>query len=226
MDAVQIRELGRFSLAIFTCGPIRTHVYVLFCPARGEAVLVDAAPGSCDVLGPFLRRLGLSPVALLLTHGHWDHTAQAARFQDLSIPVHGSIEDLERFRHPDTSQSYAAQRWEVLPCEPDVKLSGGETLSLMGIDWTVIATAGHTPGGLVYYLGDCALAFTGDSLFYETIGRSDFPYGDGPLLIRHLLERVLCLPDETLCAPGHGQLTTVGHERTHNPFLRSAAEAV
>lgn len=224
MGEVEIRRFGRWRLAIFTCGPIRTHTYLFFCPDSGAAVLVDAAPGSSRAVNDFVLSQPVTIGALLLTHGHWDHTAEAAKFQAQTMPVYGSFADWDRFLSPDISLSYAAQRCEVLPCEPDVALRGGENLRLMDLNWKVIETAGHTPGGLVYYLADCGLAFTGDSLFYETIGRSDFPYGNGSFLVRHLRERVLVLPDGTVCAPGHGQLTTIGHERQANPFLIADSE--
>ena len=105
---------------------------------------------------------------------------------------------------------------------PDRTLAGGETLSMGGVDWRVVHTPGHSPGGITLYSPDLATAIVGDTLFAGSIGRSDFPTSDERTLHRSIRESIYTLPDDTVVLPGHGPPTTVGREKRTNPFVRGA----
>jgi len=98
-------------------------------------------------------------------------------------------------------------------------LAAGQTVELDGSRWMIFDTSGHSPGGRTFYCAELGMAFVGDALFAGSIGRTDFHHSDGPRLIRNLREKLMILPDETRVLSGHGPETTIGHERTTNPFV-------
>jgi glyoxylase-like metal-dependent hydrolase (beta-lactamase superfamily II) len=203
----------------FICGPIANNCYLAV--RDGESVLVDAPIGSMASYEKFTETSANELRGLLLTHGHWDHMAEAALFQKkYSVPVYANEGDLPMLLNPDAMRSYSVPAVEILPCRPDVAVCDGDKLQLLGSEWIVRSVAGHTPGGVVYGVEDEKLLFSGDSLFRGTVGRSDLPGGNGELLIEQLLERVMSLPDWVNVLPGHGHTTTIGEERRHNGHLK------
>jgi glyoxylase-like metal-dependent hydrolase (beta-lactamase superfamily II) len=213
-----MREL---SCKRFQCGPIRTNVY-LITNSQGHGVLIDAAPGSFAAYQEFSEKNPNHLEAVLLTHGHWDHFLDAAHFQRLGIPVYVSTADGAWIGQDEYVQTFAPSELNGLPCRANFFVKNGDLLSLLGVNWQVIAVGGHSPGGISYYLPAMYWAFTGDSLFSGTIGRTDIPGGDSVRLIREIRERLLPLPSETQIFPGHGFGSTIGAEKMHNPYLRNA----
>jgi len=195
-------------------GPIGTNCYLVRRPGAAEAVLVD--PGADSVTIRFeLAQLGASCVAILITHGHWDHLGAVADLAEgTGAPVHmaeGERELLERigdFTPPGlVLRSYT----------PDVLLAGDETLDLAGISFETTSVPGHSPAHLAFAADGCL--FSGDVLFAGSVGRTDFPGSDCETLlvsIRRLFERY---PPDTVVHPGHGPATTLGRELASNPFL-------
>jgi glyoxylase-like metal-dependent hydrolase (beta-lactamase superfamily II) len=169
----------------------------------------------------FLEETSASAVALLLTHGHWDHMADASIFQEkYSVPVHVHGDDLSIMRDPPSAMNYSVQGVEIPGCEPDVIIGDGDKLQLLGTEWIIRSVAGHTPGGVVYYVPEWKFLFSGDVLFRGKIGRSGMKSRDGTLLIEQLRLKVLTLPEDVEVLPGHGAATTVGEEARTNPSLR------
>ncbi|MDR0428579.1 MAG: MBL fold metallo-hydrolase [Puniceicoccales bacterium] len=204
----------------FRCGPIRTNVYLVLDKELGKSVLIDAAPESLQTYGQFCKNHSHALESVLITHCHWDHFADAARFQEKKVPIYGSEEDGKWMASDEFVQKFSPVEWNVLPCHCDHFLKHDDRLQLLGRDWHVIAVGGHTPGGICYHLPSKNWLFSGDSLFHETVGRSDLPGSNGAQLLREIRVHLLCLPDETEVFPGHGMATTIGHERVHNPFLQ------
>jgi hydroxyacylglutathione hydrolase len=205
------------SLAVdrYELGPIGTNCYVVRA-SRGadEAVVVDPG-GEVTQLRLELARGGARCVAILITHGHFDHLGGVADLADATgAPVH-MAED-ERLLLEDVN-SFVPPGVRLRPHTPDVLLRGDETLELAGITFATLLVPGHSPGHLAYYADGCL--FSGDVLFAGSVGRTDLPGADWETLvasIRTLTER---FAPGTTVYPGHGPPTTLAAELDRNPFL-------
>lgn len=182
----------------------------------GKAWIVD--PGSeATLIAAQLAKKNLVPAGILLTHAHFDHiggvNALEKRFPGL--PVYIGEKDIPVLTHPFNQLSP-----DYPPISKPTNLHGvteATTIAeLPGLK--IIETPGHTPGGVCYYFAEEKLLLSGDTLFAGSVGRTDFPGGDMATLMNSL-EKLKALPDETTVIPGHGGLTTVGEEKTSNPFL-------
>ena len=214
----------------FPAAAFGTNCYVL-APDEGEQCLV-VDPG-IDVVGQLdevLVQHRLRPVAVLLTHGHLDHTFSVTPVcgaRDLPAYIHG--EDAYRLADPLSTLSpefLAAFGGTLAWTEPDDvrPLRDGDVLELAGLSLTVAHAPGHTEGSVLFSLPSTAemapVCLTGDVLFAGSIGRTDLPGGDPAAMLTSLRTRILPLRDETIVLPGHGPQTTIAHERAINPFLR------
>lgn len=196
-------------------GPIATNCYLV---RRGvsatEAVVVDPS-GSAAELRLTLARLGARCVAILVTHGHYDHLLGVADLAEgTGAPVYMPEGERALLEEPD---AYATPGARVRPWTPEVLLRGGESLKLAGIDFRVLSVPGHSPAHLAYVADGCV--FSGDVLFAGSVGRTDLPGGDWETLIASIGALVRELPPETVVYPGHGPPTTLGAELARNPFL-------
>jgi hydroxyacylglutathione hydrolase len=198
----------------FVGGIFDTNAYLIQTPEGN--ILIDAPTGSSD----WIRDLGIRLDMLVLTHGHFDHFDDAAKikrackcqvaFHKDGIPL---ITDPDFFKN----KGYFL---ETEPVQPDFLIEETSQLDLCGIPFRVLLVPGHCPGSLCFYSARHEILFDGDVLFAGSVGRSDFPGGDHPLLIRGIREKILTLPDKTAVLPGHGPQTTIGEERRNNPFLQ------
>lgn len=199
----------------------QTNTYVIAPERGGPAVVVDAPPAPSGVLD-LLSRHDLTPVALLLTHGHVDHmggSGELARNTKLATYVHPE----DDFLTLDPASQLRALFGMMPPGEYGAPrkrhdLKHGDVLSLAGLELEVIHTPGHTPGHCCFRLATEEWLFSGDQLFAGSIGRTDLPGGSMPELMRSMRERVMTLPDDTRVLPGHGPETTMARERYTNPF--------
>jgi glyoxylase-like metal-dependent hydrolase (beta-lactamase superfamily II) len=222
----------------FPAAAFGTNCYVI-APAPGEECLVvDPGIGVLDRLAEVLREMRLRPAAVLLTHGHIDHVYSVTPVCTThSVPalIHG--DDAYRLEDPIASldpalvamfeqQFGSAATW----AEPDDvrPLSDGEPVKLAGLEVGVAHAPGHTEGSVVFTLDDVpdgvdaavgSTVLSGDVLFAGSIGRTDLPGGDHSAMLRSLRDVVLPMPDDRLVLPGHGPATTIGRERTTNPYL-------
>ena len=175
-------------------------------------MLID--PAACD---PEIKRSikagGIDVLCTLNTHGHADHIAGDAAF---GYPVY--IHELDEPCLSDARRNLSFMTGsDVMPPVTGKLLRDGDIIDIGGIRFEVIHTPGHTPGGICLRCGD--VLFSGDTLFYEGVGRTDAPGGDHEALIRSIRERLMALPDTVRVFPGHGPETTIGHERRCNGFL-------
>jgi hydroxyacylglutathione hydrolase len=190
----------RLDVSQLVLGPYQSNCYVVRRGGAGAAVVVD--PG-WEGEGPRIVAAlgGAGCAAILVTHGDIDHVGAVAELAEATgAPVH-----------------FPASETGDLGREPDVLLSGDETLSLAGLELETVCVPGHTPGHVAFFANGCL--FSGDVLFAGSVGRTDRPGGDWETLtasIRTLIERY---PQETTVYPGHGPATTLGRELETNPFL-------
>jgi hydroxyacylglutathione hydrolase len=198
-----------------TLGPLATNCYVVRSDhAATEAVVVDPS-GPASEIRLALASLGASCVAILVTHGHFDHILGIADLAEgTGAPVHAPAGERSLLEHPDR---YTPAGIVVRPWTPDVLLAGGERLDLAGVQFHVLSVPGHSPAHLAYVTEGNALS--GDVLFAGSVGRTDLPGGDWPTLLASIRLLADSLPPETAVHPGHGPATTLGAEIAANPFL-------
>ncbi|MFN2495589.1 MAG: MBL fold metallo-hydrolase [Pseudonocardiaceae bacterium] len=219
-------------VAGFPTGSFQANCFVLAPSAGGPCVVVDPGEGSEPPLNEVLRQHRLTPVAVLLTHGHYDHVFAVAPVCDgHDIPAWIHPEDRVLLTDPLRALSADARQFfggRVVLREPrEVRtLDDGIFLELAGLTLTVDHTPGHTRGSVTFRSATDegkGLLVSGDTLFAGSIGRTDFPGGDHQQILASLRDKILVLDDETLVLPGHGPTTTIGRERASNPFLRGLA---
>jgi glyoxylase-like metal-dependent hydrolase (beta-lactamase superfamily II) len=195
-------------------GPIETNCYLVRTPGGNEAVVVDPS-GDAAAIRLELASRGARCVAILVTHGHWDHLGGIADLAEgTGSPVHMPESERDRLERPG---DFTPSGVYVKPHTPEVTLAGGESLSLAGIAFTTVAVPGHSPGHLAF-AADGAL-FSGDVLFAGSVGRTDLPGSDWDTLLASIRTLVDSYPADTVVYPGHGPSTTLGREVATNPFL-------
>lgn len=196
-------------------GPIGTNCYVVRRDVSAdEAVVVDPS-GDATELRLTLARMGARCVAILVTHGHFDHLLGVADLAEgTGAPVH--MPEGERTLLEDPT-AFTPPGITVRPYTPDVLLDGGESLELAGIRFEALSVPGHSPAHLAYAADGCL--FSGDVLFAGSVGRTDLPGADWETLLASIESLVGAFPAETVVYPGHGPATTLGAELARNPFL-------
>jgi hydroxyacylglutathione hydrolase len=194
-------------------GPFEVNCYLAWNPGTRTCLILD--PGDdADEIVEEIQTLELQPVGILLTHAHVDHIRGVGPVASrLDIPVWVHPADRALYASPDNALNPWLPKAENLPPISDVPNS------LPGLEFTAIHTPGHTPGGVCYYFANSAILFSGDSLFAASVGRSDLPGGNHETLITSITSQLLGLPPETKVHCGHGPSTTIGQEKTSNPFL-------
>jgi hydroxyacylglutathione hydrolase len=231
-------------------GRWQTNCWVVGDRDRGTAVVIDPGEHGATEVPAMLRRAGVACEAILLTHGHLDHVwavPDLARSLDVPVLLHPD----DRWLWDDPAAGFGVPpqvlvdelgltEWDP-PSERLQDVRDGAALSFAGIRFDVVHNPGHTPGHVTFLgreldrapvtfsLGEAERAsddvlFSGDLLFAGSIGRTDFPRGSTPDMVRSLADTVLPLEDDTLVLCGHGPDTTIGRERASNPFLRQAIE--
>lgn len=190
--------------------PLGANCYLLKATGRSDGLIIDPG-GASDAVIDACTRLGMTPKAILLTHGHFDHVGGVsgllAAFPDLPVYAHAG----------DVSPVEGQLTWQSVPSW--VELHDNDELSLAGIQLQVLHTPGHSKGSVVFRAEDSL--FTGDTLFCGSMGRTDFPGGDAGEMVSSL-RRLGELEGDFTVYPGHDRATTLAAERQHNPYLREA----
>lgn len=218
----------------FALGAYQTNCYVLRRSEDATDCLIVDAGFDSERLVNFLQEQKLNPVALILTHGHIDHIAGVNllryKFANVKVCIHKF--DAEMLEEPIsnlsamTGVSYTAAPADMTlpaPASSDTSRGGGtdrDMIELAGLKLEVIHTPGHTPGGISLYSAEYGVVFSGDALFADSVGRTDFPGGSMTQLVSSIKDKLLTLPDETKVYPGHGPATTIAREKSYNQFLR------
>lgn len=207
------------NVQILPVTPFQQNAALLWDDVSKEAVLTDVG-GEAERLLEAVETHQLNLKAIWLTHGHLDHASGVEELTTLQpVPVLGPHQADNYWLQalPDVTASYGFPISQ--PFIPTRWLKEGEALKVGEHTFIVFHIPGHTPGHVVFYSQANKLLLAGDVLFRESIGRTDFPGGNHSDLIRGIQEKLLSLPDDTRVLPGHGPMTTIGHEKQHNPFL-------
>lgn len=208
----------------FVCNMVHENTYLLWDETSGEAALVDCGAFYEEerrAISDFIRSHDLKLCHLFNTHAHFDHLF-GADFVERSYGVKPEISRLE----VPTYEAAVSQMQQFIGGEYLLKLpesgpcfADGDELHVGQIRLQVIATPGHTPGGVCFYIPEEQVLFSGDSLFRNAVGRCDLPGGDEHSLLQSLKQRILTLPEDVMVLPGHGDTTTIGEEQRSNPYL-------
>lgn len=199
-------------------GPIETNCYIIWDHSTKEAAVIDPGAEDQSIIGA-IESAGVRPSIILLTHGHFDHVFCAgdisqrygcpiAMHKDDEEQVAGTMAVAQMYQDVSSFLQFQVNQW----------LRDGDRLTVGETAIDVLHTPGHSPGGLTFAVDGCV--FTGDALFAQGIGRSDFPGGNHEQLISSIQTRIFAYADETKVYPGHGPSTTVGREKRSNPYCR------
>lgn len=215
-------KIGRMVL-----GVCQTNCYFLYREGNQECIVVDPADQGVSIYSA-LQKNGFRVAAILLTHGHFDHiwgldalrdAVNAAAESEGTEPVKVYAHEAEKELLRDARKNVSEQAGRPCVTYADVYVKDGQEISAAGMTCTVIGTPGHTAGGCCYYFEEAGFLLAGDTLFAESVGRTDFPTGSMGTLVRSIQDKLFILPDDTKVYSGHGESTTIGHEKEYNPFL-------
>ncbi len=200
-----------------TLGVCQTNTYFIYREGSSNIIVFDPADRGEYLFSKFQEK-GFNVVAILLTHGHFDHILGIEDLQKhTNAKLYASEDEAELAKDIELNCSQMFRR--ECSVNPDILFSDGEKVTLADIELEVIKTPGHTVGGCCYYIEEAGFLISGDTLFLESVGRTDLPTGSMGTLIRSIKEKLFILPDETIVYPGHGPSTTIEHEKEYNPFI-------
>ncbi len=208
--------MSDFRIKTYVLGGVSTNCYLVFREGEKAAVIIDPADNA-DYLKNKCREFGVEPEAVLLTHAHFDHMLAAddiRKAYGCKIYVH--MDDERMLNDPFLNLS-GTMGTEQTGISADHLLRDGDVLHFLNREWRVMATPGHTAGSVCYYLPEEKVLFSGDTLFAESLGRTDLPTGSMSAIVRSIAEKLLVLPEDIMVYPGHGDATTIGYEKQYNP---------
>ena len=205
-------KIGRIVL-----GSLQTNCYFVFREDKKKAVVFDPADRGVDVYNA-LKGKGIDVEAIVLTHGHSDHILGAKALRDAAgVKIYALDKEKDICENSrDNLSEWLGRAYTVVA---DEYVSDGTELVFDDMHFQVIATPGHTCGSCCFYVEETGILISGDTLFYESTGRTDFPTGSMSQIVRSIKEKLFVLPEETLVYPGHGDQTTIEHEKKYNPFV-------
>lgn len=197
-------------IEVFSTGPVETNTILLGCLQTHKAAIVDAPLDSVSLLLDEIRKNSLEVQMILLTHSHWDHTAEVAALKEkLHVPLYVHAEDAGNVEHPGSDG--LPLLFPIKGVKPDGFLQDGEEILIGSLQLKVIHTPGHTPGAVCFWLPKEEVLISGDTLFRGTIGNLSFPTAR-PSLMGESLKKLAKLPPKTRVIPGHGEETTIEAE--------------
>lgn len=214
-------KIGRMVLGV--CG---TNTYFVYREGTEECIVIDPADYGRQIFAN-LKKNDLRAVGILLTHGHFDHIwgVEGLKAAANEVAEHHGYDpvqvfacEAERELLQDAGLNVSENAGRACTLDADVYVKDGDEISIAGISCRVIATPGHTAGGCCFYFEEAGFCVCGDTIFQESVGRTDLPTGSMGTLVRSIKEKLFVLPEDIKLYPGHGDSTTVGHEKKYNPF--------
>ncbi len=202
----------------YTTGIMQTNVYFAVNDDTKDCVIVDPGANGPKIIEILENSLKVHPVGILLTHGHFDHILAAEELSErFQIPIFAGEKEKDTLARPNENMS--SQFGLEVSIQNYHAVKDGDVLDLCGENWKVIETPGHTEGGVTYFLENEGkpIAFTGDTLFSESFGRTDLPGGSEKVLFDSILNKLFLLPEDTMVYPGHESETMISHEKKYNP---------
>jgi len=205
-------KIGRMML-----GVCQTNCYFVYEEGQKDVIFIDPADRG-GYIYETMKEHGFNVAGILLTHGHFDHIWGSKELRELSGAKIYAFED-EKDVCEDSGNNVSAQCGRPYTVVADEYLKDGEEITIAGITCKLIATPGHTQGSCCYYFEEDGILISGDTLFQDSVGRTDLPTGSMSKLVRSVREKLFILPDEVKVYPGHGESTTIGYEKEYNAFL-------
>lgn len=208
---VQVRQLP--------LGPLQTNCYLVGCEKTSQAAVIDPSWNGRSIVA-MAENDGWEITHILLTHSHFDHVGGLGEIkEETQAPIYVHPEAIDTLRNAPMSAGFFGIKIPSPP-GPDELLIDNQIIEVGELMLEVLYTPGHAPGHVCFYISEYHIVFDGDVLFQGNIGRFDLPGGDFKRLMNSINERLMTLPDETKVFPGHGPATTIGNERSTNPFLQ------
>lgn len=209
--------MGKLKVLQKVIGMVSTNVYLGVNTQTQEAFLVDPADRA-ELIGAWMEKEHVTLKGILLTHGHFDHIGAVSELKKTyQVPVY--VMEAEKVVLADPQLNLSGSWGTAFTVKADRLLSDEERFSLAGFDICAYHTPGHTKGGACFYLAEEKALFSGDTIFCESVGRIDFPTGNGGELTRSVRKILEILPEDVCIYPGHEEATTVAHEKKYNPFI-------
>jgi hydroxyacylglutathione hydrolase len=208
--------MGQLKIGSLTLGVCQTNCYYVYREGSSDALFFDPADKG-DYLYQTMKDKGLTVKGILLTHGHFDHIWGVDKLRELSgAPVYACEAEAKLCK--DATLNVSEQVGRPCTVEPNHYVKDGEEITIAGMTCRLIATPGHTAGSCCYYFEEDGFLISGDTLFQESVGRTDLPTGSMSDIVRSVKEKLFVLPDETKVYPGHGEATSIGYEKEYNPY--------
>ncbi|ADL06118.1 MBL fold metallo-hydrolase [Lacrimispora saccharolytica] len=208
--------MSDFRIRTYPVGQLGTNCYVMYRESLKKAVIVDPGGDGTYILD-MCRQLSLIPEVVLLTHGHFDHILAVKDIKEAFPEVKILAGEQEKALLKDPAVNLSSAFGRACTVNADEYVRDGAILSFGGITFQVLFTPGHTAGSVCYLIQAESVLISGDTLFSGSLGRTDFPTGSQSMILSSIRERLFVLPEETLVYPGHGDITSIGHEKVYNP---------
>ena len=210
-------RMGNLKIGRMMLGMCQTNCYFVYREGSSEVIFFDPADAGAYIYEA-LKEKGFQVAGILLTHGHFDHIWGSNELRELSGAKIYAYEE-EKTVCEDAKNNVSRHAGRAYTVVPDGYLKDGEEITIAGMTCRLIATPGHTMGSCCYYFEEDGILISGDTLFQESVGRTDLPTGSMSTLIRSIKDKLMVLPEDVKVYPGHGESTTIGAEKEYNPFL-------